>query len=78
MQASSSNSGPKPASTKPLRVVKPRAAARPHKKLSSEILKTRTAETKKRLLVLQSKSVLMEDRLGAYMRETEIRDNEAN
>ena len=77
MQASSSNSAPKPGSTKPLRVVKPRAAARPHKKLSSEILKTRTAETKKRLLV-QSKSVLMEDRLGAYMRETEIRDSEAN
>ena len=61
-----------------MRVVKPRAAARPHKKLSTEILKTRLAETKKRLLVLQSKSVLMEDRLGAYVRETEMRESEAN
>jgi hypothetical protein len=62
---------------KPLRVVKPRAAARPHKKLPADVLKLRTSETKKRLLVLQSKSVLMEDRLGAYVREAEMREAEA-
>lgn len=59
--------------TKPLRVVKPRAPARPHKKLPDDVLKVRVADTKKRLNVLKSKAVLVEDRLSAYEREVELR-----
>ena len=58
---------------KPLRVVKPRAPALPHKKLPEDVLKVRVEDTKKRLNVLRSKAVLVEDRLGAYEREVELR-----
>ena len=58
---------------KALRVVKPRAPARLHKKLQPDVLKVRVAETKNRLQVLQSKAILMEDRLGAYEKEVQMR-----
>ena len=61
---------------KTLRVVKPRAPARPHKKLTEEVLKVRVADTKKRLSVLQSKAVLMEDRLGIYEKEVQLREGQ--
>lgn len=61
------------AAPKPLRVVKPRAPARPHRKLPEDVLKVRVAETKKRLQVLQSRAVLMADRLATYEKEVEYR-----
>lgn len=61
------------AAPKPLRVVRPRAPARPHKKLPDDVLKVRVGDTKKRLQVLRSKAVLMEDRLSGYEREAELR-----
>ena len=61
--------------TKALRVVKPRAPARPHKKLADDVLKVRVADTKKRLNVLQSKAILMEDRLGVYEKEVLMRED---
>ena len=68
-----SSSPQKSAPRKALRVVKPRAPARPHKKLASDVLTGRVADTKKRLQVLQSKAVLMEDRLDAYEKEVSTR-----
>ena len=62
---------------KPLRVVKPRAPARPHKKLSDDVLRVRVDDTKKRLNVLKSKAVLMEDRLQSYERETSMRTDDS-
>ena len=66
-------STPAPAKKPTLRVVRPRAAARPHKKLQDDVLKVRVTETKKRLQVLQSKAVLMLDRLDAYEKEESVR-----
>lgn len=59
---------------KALRVVKPRAAARPHRKLPGAVLKVRVDDTKKRLQILQSRAVLMEDRLATYEKEVDTRD----
>ena len=69
--AETTDATPKP---KPLRVVKPRAPARPHRKLTDDVLKVRVADTKKRLNVLQSRAVLMGDRLATYEKEVEYRD----
>ena len=54
---------------KPLRVVKPRAPARPHKKIVDDVIRVHIEDTKKRLKVMQSKAVLMDDRLSGYERE---------
>ena len=54
---------------KTLRVVKPRAPARPHRKLPSNVLKVCVTEMSKRLQLLQSNALLMEDRLQAYPKE---------
>jgi len=62
------------AKPKPLRVVKPRAPARPYRKLPDDVLKVRVTDTKKRLQLLQSRAVLMEDRLATYEKEVETRD----
>ena len=59
--------------TPKLRIVRPRTPARPHKKLSEEVLKVRVTDTKRRLQILQSKAVLMQDRLDVYEREIELR-----
>ena len=66
-------STPAPAKKPTLRVVRPRTAARPHKKLPDDVLKVRVTETKKRLMVLQSKAVLITDRLDAYEKEESVR-----
>lgn len=59
--------------TPKLRIVRPRTPARPHKKLSEDVLKVRVTDTKRRLQILQSKAVLMQDRLDVYEREIELR-----
>ena len=69
--AETTDAAPKP---KPLRVFKPRTPARPHRKLTDDVLKVRVADTKKRLNVLQSRAVLMGDRLATYEKEVEYRD----
>lgn len=71
--ATMEGSTPPPAKKPTLRVVKPRAPARPHRKLPDDVLKVRITEAKKRLQVLQSRAVLMTDRLEAYEKEEVVR-----
>ena len=54
----------------------PRAPGRPHKRLESEVLSTRTLALKKKLQVLVAKKTLSAERLEAYDAETDLRQKE--
>ena len=56
---------------------KPRAAARPYRRLEDDVLAARLKELEKKLLVLRSKGVLLEDRLEGHAGEAELRRVEA-
>ena len=79
------NSGPehgpvnKPAigKGKPRRESKPRPAARPHKRLHDDVLSSRLTDMKKRISVLKSKLVLLEDRCAAHDAESVLRESES-
>jgi len=66
-------STPPPAKKPTLRVVKPGRPRARTAKLPDDVLKVRITEAKKRLQVLQSKAVLMTDRLEAYEKEEVVR-----
>ncbi len=53
-----------------------RAPGRPHKRLESDILKTRTFTLQKKLQVLLAKKTLIAERLEAYETESLLRNNE--
>lgn len=53
---------------------KTRPAARPYKKLESAILKTRIADCTRKITLLDSRTVILRDRLGAYEREEALRE----
>ena len=55
------------------RTVKPRVEGRPYKKLTSELLRSRTEDIQKKLQVHQAKSTLLQQRLELYMREEVLR-----
>jgi hypothetical protein len=55
------------------RLIRPRAPARPHRKLTDDILMSRIADLEKKLSVLRSRTVLIDDRLDAYKREHSVR-----
>lgn len=59
--------------TKKERVSRPRPPARPHRKLDGDTLGTRIKDLEKKLSVLRSRIILLDDRLDAYKREYEIR-----
>ena len=59
------------------RPTRPRAPARPHRKLVDEILMARIADLEKKLSVLRSRTVLIDDRLDAYKREHSVRTTES-
>ena len=52
---------------------KPRRKARPYKRMPQETLSLRVRDMKKKLSVLQSKTVLIEDRLGMHEEEIQLR-----
>ena len=54
----------------------PRAPGRPHKRLESEVLSTRTLALKKKLQVLVAKKTLIAERLDAYEAENDLRQKE--
>jgi hypothetical protein len=56
---------------------KPRAPARPYKRLAGEVLDYRLKDLNKKLTVLRSKLILMEDRLEAHSNEQTLRVDEA-
>jgi len=69
-----------PASQTPVkkrRESKPRPAARPHRRLQDEVLRSRLADMQKRITVLRSKLVLLEDRCAAHDAESVLREAEA-
>jgi len=73
------NSGPAnptPAK-KARRESKPRPAARPYKRLQDEVLRSRLADMQKRINVLKSKLVLLEDRCAAHDAESVLREADA-
>lgn len=51
-----------------------RPPARPHRKLESDILAARIRDLEKKLSVLRSRTILLDDRLDAYKREHEMRE----
>jgi hypothetical protein len=53
-----------------------RAPGRPHKRLESDILRTRTFALQKKLQVLLAKKTLIAERLEAYEAESLLRNNE--
>ena len=55
---------------------KPRAAARPYRRLDGEVLTSRLKELTKKLAVLRSKVVLLEDRMEGHTAEAELRTTE--
>ena len=55
---------------------KPRRKARPYKRMPQETLSLRVRDMKKKLAVLQSKTVLIEDRLGMHEEEIQLRLDE--
>jgi len=57
---------------------KPRAPARPYKRLAAEILDYRLKDLNKKLTVLRSKLILMEDRLEAHENENTLRADETS
>ena len=52
---------------------KPRRKARPYKRMPQETLSLRVLDMKKKLSVLNSKTVLIEDRLGMHEEEMKLR-----
>ena len=56
---------------------KPRAPARPYRRIEPEVLESRIRDLNKRLAVLRSKVVLLEDRLETHTSENEMRKTEA-
>lgn len=57
---------------------KPRQPARPYKRLDGAILEARLKELNKKLAVMRSKVVLLEDRLEGHESENVLRTSEAN
>jgi len=55
---------------------KPRAPARPYRRIDADVLESRIRDLNKRLAVLRSKVVLLEDRLESHDNEAEIRKTE--
>ena len=55
---------------------KPRAAARPYKRLDGEVLTGRLTDLNKKLSVMRSKLVLLEDRLDGHANEATLRASE--
>jgi hypothetical protein len=53
-----------------------RAPGRPHKRLETEVLSTRTIALRKKLQVLVAKKTLIADRLEAYEAESDLRQKE--
>jgi len=56
---------------------KPRAPARPYRRIDADVLESRIRDLNKRLAVLRSKVVLLEDRLESHNNEDELRKSEA-
>ena len=50
-----------------------RQPGRPHKRLQSDVLQTRTEQLRKKLEVLVAKRILIADRLEAYEQEVQLR-----
>lgn len=55
------------------RTGQPRPPARPHRKLHGDILSARIKDLEKKLTVLRSRIVILDDRLEAYKREDGLR-----
>lgn len=56
------------------RASKPRAKARPYRRVPDDVLHVRINDMKKRVSVLKSKTVLIEDRLSQHEEEVHIRE----
>ena len=54
---------------------RPRAPARPYKRLEAAVLTSRIAELNKKVSVLRSKLVLLEDRLDGHQHEARLRED---
>ena len=61
----------------PRKALKPRAEGRPYKKLDAVVMTTRINDIQKKLMVHEAKSVLLRDRLTAYEREQQLRQDAA-
>lgn len=61
----------------PRKALKPRAEGRPYKKLDAVVMTTRISDIQKKLKVHEAKSVLLRDRLNAYEREQQLRQEAA-
>jgi len=57
-------------------VSKPRAPARPYKRLDAAVLESRLKELNKKLAVMRSKVILLEDRLEGHDNEATLRQAE--
>lgn len=57
-------------------VSKPRAPARPYRRLDGAVLESRLKELNKKLAVMRSKVVLLEDRLEGHDNEATLREAE--
>ena len=55
---------------------KPRPPARPYRRIEPDVLESRIRDLNKRLAVLRSKVVLLEDRLESHNNEDEMRKTE--
>ena len=56
------------------RASRPRQPARPHRKLGDDTLAMRIKDLHKKLSVLKSRIVLLDDRLDTYKREDDMRN----
>lgn len=55
------------------KIIRKGLAARPYRRLTSEVLDLRTKDTRKKLAVHESKIVLLKDKLEQYEREQGLR-----
>ena len=62
--------------TKKGRISKPRAVARPYKKLTRDVLDTRVTTMQKQMSIFSSKMTLLGARLANYEKECQMRDAE--
>ena len=60
------------------RGVRKRVEGRPHKRLDAAVLQKRMSDLASKLKVTEARTVLFKDRLGAYVKEMDIRTNAEN
>ena len=72
-QSTGKNTRGAPKNKKERSAARSRPAARPHRKLDNVTLQTRIKDLEKKLSVLRSRTVILDDRLDAYKREDTTR-----